>query len=897
MHTLNRRSILSAALIISLFSCSKNETNPDKDSSVIEIKVPDITLPEISDGSTTANFTASAPWTLEVSNTRSSPDWLTVSPTSGKAGDVTLTVTTTKANEDYDDRNAYMKIKAGSVTKIITVTQKKKEALLLSKDRYEISPEGGRFSVEVKSNVSYQVTIDENGKDWLSQVIESRALQTSNVHFSVSSGSFDGNRQGTIIFNSENLSDTVYVYQARKDGLILTQRTKNIDASAQSFDVELRSNIEYEVIIRGGDWLRRVETRAMRVDRVSFSTDENTGYDNRTLNVIFKDKNSALADTLTVTQAQKNALILSEKRYTVGPEGSIINVELLSNTDYNVVMPENAGWITELKTKGLETYNHKFNIAAYEGQSKRSAFVLFRDKAKSMTDTLFITQNGSDIANPYIKIKYPYEDFDGFIVQKDGGIINFEIDANVDYKLSMTPQDSTWIKEKSKTGDKYEFYIAKNLSQQMILGHIFVENQHYQLKDTILIGLLPNVDYYIHIPKTTYDIPWRGDIADSDCLLDGQQRFDIPFSTNDEFFEYEVNFKGERWGDVNADERGNSNEADWVFHVTVNKNILSAEREMQIRLYTIDNTVKKTITIRQASAPEGYPEKWNITVEADQLRSVIRECEAGQVKELQISGSLSENDLSYINAMEKLEKLDLSGTNLTRLELSGWMLPNLKAVQLPAGLQILGLNTFYGCTNLKNITLPEGLQEIGTRAFYNSGLETIRIPVSVGKIGTHAFAGSALTAVYFQEGTFLHDIGDGAFSTCTSLVNVYGKLNEVGQSMFYNCTSLKSVTLAEGIEYISTSGFEGASALEALSLPSTLNYLFPDAFKGCTSLTALYVYSPTGLDMRSFPEIFGNVNAAFKIYFLPDVYNQLEENDWGLFKGYENHVGMFENSH
>lgn len=897
MHTLNRWSILSAALIISLFSCSKNETNPDKDPPVIEIKIPDVTLPEISDGSTTANFTVSAPWTLEMSNTRTSPDWLTVSPTSGEAGDVTLTITTTEANEDYDDRNAYLKIKAGSVTKIITVTQKKKEALLLSKDRYEISPEGGRFSVEVKSNVSYQVTIDENCKDWLSQAVESRSLQTSNVHFSVSSGSFDENRQGTIIFNSENLNDTVYVYQTRKDGLILTQRTKNINASAQSFDVELRSNIEYEVIIQGGDWLRRVETRAMRVDRVSFSADENIGYDNRTLNVIFKDKNSALADTLTVTQAQKNALILSEKRYTVGPESSIINVELQSNTDYNVVMPENAGWITELKTKGLETYNHKFNIAAYEGQAKRSAFVLFRDEANSMTDTLFITQNGSVVENPYIKIKYPYEDFDGFIVKKDGGIINFEIDANVEYKLSMSPKDSTWIKEKSKTGDKYEFYIAKNLSQQMILGHIFVENQHYQLKDTILIGLLPNVDYYIHIPKTTYDIPWRGNIEDSDCPSDGRQKFDIPFSTNDEFFEYEVDFKGERWGDVNADERKNGHEEDWVFHVTINKNILNAKREMQIRLYTIDNTVKKTITIRQAAAPEGYPEKWNITVEADQLRSVIRECEAGQVKELQISGSLSENDLSYINAMEKLEKLDLSRTNLTRLELSGWMLPALKTVQLPAGLQILGLNTFYGCTNLKNIILPEGLQEIGQRAFYNSGLETVRIPASVRKIGTHAFAASALTSVHFQEGSSLQDVGDGVFSTCSSLVNVYGNLNTVGQSMFYNCMSLKLITLAEGIEYISTSGFEGASALEVLSLPGTLNFLFPDAFKGCTSLTAIYAYSPTGLDMRSFPEIFGNVNAAFKIYFLPDVYSELEENDWGLFKGYENHIGMFENSH
>lgn len=897
MHTLNRWSILFAALIISLFSCSKNETNPDKDPPVVEIKVPDVTLPEISDGSTTANFTTSVPWTLEVSDTRSSPDWLTVSPTSGEAGDVTLTITTTETNENYDDRNAYMKIKAGSVTEIITVTQKKKEALLLSKDRYEISPEGGHFSVEVKSNVSYQVTIDENCKDWLSKAVESRGLQTSNVHFSVSSGSFDENRQGTIIFNSENLKDTVYVYQARKDGLILTQRTKNIDASAQSFDVELRSNIEYEVIMKEGDWLHRVETRAMRVDRVSFSADENTGYDNRTLNVIFKNKNSTLADTLTVTQAQKNALILSEKRYTVGPEGSIINVELKSNTDYNVIMPENAGWITELKTKGLETHNHKFNIAAYEGQAKRSAFVLFRNEEKSMTDTLFITQNGSVVDNPYIRIKYPYEDFDGFIVKKDGGIINFEIDANVEYKLSMSPKDSTWIKEKSKTGDKYEFYIARNLSQQMILGHIFVENRHYQLKDTVLIGLLPNVDYYIHIPKTTYDIPWRGNIENSDCFWEGQQRFDIPFSTNDEFFEHEVDFKGERWGDVNADERGNGHEEDWVFHVTVNKNILNARREMQIRLYTIDNTVKKTITIRQEAAPEGYPEKWNITVEADQLRSVIRECEADQVKELQISGSLSEYDLSYLNTMEKLEKLDLYGTHLIKLELSGWMLPNLKSVRLPAGLQVLGLNTFYGCKNLKDIVLPDGLQEIGQKAFFNSGLETVRIPASVRKIGTHAFAGANLIAVYFHEGSSLHEVGDGAFSTCSSLINVYGNLNAVGQSMFYNCTSLKSVTLTEGIEYISTSGFKGASALEVLSLPSTLNYLFPHAFKGCTSLTAIYAYSPTGLDMRSFPEIFGNVNAAFKIYFLPNVYNELEENDWGLFKGYENHIGMFENSH
>ena len=72
--------------------------------------------------STVIKFTAEAAWTADVVGTRA-VDWCSVSPTSGEAGEATITITTT-TNNTSEERSAQVVIKSGSTEKSIEVTQK-----------------------------------------------------------------------------------------------------------------------------------------------------------------------------------------------------------------------------------------------------------------------------------------------------------------------------------------------------------------------------------------------------------------------------------------------------------------------------------------------------------------------------------------------------------------------------------------------------------------------------------------------------------------------------------------------------------------------------------------------------------------------------------------------------
>ncbi|MEG1634438.1 MAG: BACON domain-containing protein, partial [Rikenellaceae bacterium] len=218
---------------------------------VIDISISEITIPDTEAGS--ATFTTNNSWTIQTSDTKAAVSWFDVTPKSGDAGSNTLTITIKESNPNYEDRSAYIHIKSGELTKTITVSQKKKEAILVSKDRYEIEPLGGSFAVEVKSNVTYQVVIPDESTAWISH-ISSKGLSTSTENFSVAAGSLDGKREGMVIFVSGALKDTVHVYQSQLNCIILTDKTININEKTQNFPVELKTNIDYDISFIGGDW-------------------------------------------------------------------------------------------------------------------------------------------------------------------------------------------------------------------------------------------------------------------------------------------------------------------------------------------------------------------------------------------------------------------------------------------------------------------------------------------------------------------------------------------------------------------------------------------------------------------------------------------------------------------
>ena len=96
-----------------------------------------------------------------------------------------------------------------------------------------------------------------------------RGLETKNLNFEISANPSTDKREGIIVIkdNSSSLADTIHVYQAQKDELILTQDTYYVSSEGENINVELKSNVDYDVIIPEDvkDWVTQITSRSSRV--------------------------------------------------------------------------------------------------------------------------------------------------------------------------------------------------------------------------------------------------------------------------------------------------------------------------------------------------------------------------------------------------------------------------------------------------------------------------------------------------------------------------------------------------------------------------------------------------------------------------------------------------------
>lgn len=374
-------------------SCGKDAESdrptPNSPSGNVEITltVPELVLPD-SNPVGTLSFSASADWSVSLSETKAVPDWLTVEPMSGKAGQATLTITA-QPNENYEDRSAIITICSGSASKSLPVYQKKKNALILSKDKYELSDEATDIDVEVKSNIDFEVKILN---DWITQV-QTKGLTTHQLKFHIAANEWTDNREGRIVIKSKSsdLADTVHVYQSRQNSLVLNQREYSVSEEGGTIDVVLKSNMDFTVQMPDVDWIEEVQTKSLQTYKYQCRILPNETYDGREAQIVFKDNNSNLADTVFIYQTTKDALLLSKDHYELEADGGNIDIEVKNNIDFEVKILDD--WITQVQTNGLTTHQLKFTITE-NPNSERTGHIVFKDRNSNLSDTVSIIQEG-----------------------------------------------------------------------------------------------------------------------------------------------------------------------------------------------------------------------------------------------------------------------------------------------------------------------------------------------------------------------------------------------------------------------------------------------------------------------------------------------------------------------
>lgn len=822
---LKKISILFILLPLCIFftACSKeNDNAPKQSENIIDFEQGNMNFTEGA-GEQTFSFTTNTAWVVSVASTRNrGVPWCTVAPTSGNAGSHTIKVTTTP-NETYDDRSVTVTLKAGAEVKSFVVSQKQKDALLLTNDKFEVDQAGGTVTVEVKSNVSYTATIGEECKDWIKESNSTRALSTTTKSYTVAMNEDGKKREGSIIFSDGSLTETVHIYQAGGSIILLSQNDCHVSASGEEITVELRSNCDYEVVMPSVDWIKETMTRGMSSHTLHYTVAPNDSYDGRKTEIIYRDKSdSSIADTLTILQAQKDAIIISEKEVKVGSEGGTVEVKIDANVDFEMQLPD-VEWISETSTRGLSTHKKYLKIAENTGETSRTAEVVFKNTTSGIEETLTVSQSAK---GKRVKVH----------VEKAGTLSDYIAESE---KLN--------VEELEVSGNLGGKDIAFIREMAGTYNHANTEGKLVYL-DMTEANIVADGEYYLPNSSGKEYLPTENTIGERMFTSRGLQTILLPKSV------------------TSIDDRAFSschslNKV--VIYENSVKTIGMAAFEYCSSLADIVLPEGVTTIARSAfwgcsslsriDLPEGVTTIGHSAFYGcEKLSSVKLPNSLTTIEGFAFSGcnGLTITIPDNVESMSMLTFSDCTGLDIT---IPGRFLTKIEnpigsnckdvRVTIAEGTTVIEEYAFQKRPGIVSVTIPESVTSIGHAAFWQcSGLTDIIIPSSVTEIGDDAFSKCTnLTNVTLPDG--LTFIGEGVFNNSKGLVSVVipNSVKSIEYEAFNGCSALKSIVLPEGMTLIKKWTFADCSSLVDVTLPSTMTTLEYGAFENCTSLRSVTI--------------------------------------------------------
>ena len=215
-------------------------------------------------------------------------------------------------------------------------------------------------------------------------------------------------------------------------------------------------------------------------------------------------------------------------------------------------------------------------------------------------------------------------------------------------------------------------------------------------------------------------------------------------------------------------------------------------------------------------------------------------------------------------AYSRIKTIDLN--NVEIIADKAFCFSELNSINIADKVIHLGNKAFYNCENLRQVNLGHSLTSIGSGAFYNCDIRSIQIPNSLMVIGSLAFfANNNLTSLTFEEDSNLLEIdsnafygvaitslalpnsllviGNSAFANNVKLseVNFGSELITIGSYAFANAWSLEEITFPNKLVSIGGFAFFTSKLSGVVNLPDSLSYLGDGAFASCEALTGFSV--------------------------------------------------------
>ena len=342
---------------------------------------------------------------------------------------------------------------------------------------------GGTLEVNFSSAKAWTAS---SGQNWCRISPFSGQGGNAKLTITVDENTTTDERNASVTIKSESASTNITINQKQKDALTVTSQKVEMDALGGEAIIQVKANVTYtcEIESPAKEWISIGSSRAMADSEIKLLMKENESFEKREGKITIRS--GELSETITVYQAGAvPSIILSQNEYVVGSKEETLTIQLKSNVNYRMVMPENVEWLQVVASRALSDYTHYIQVAANDTYGARTAEIHFINEEDNLDETVRITQMQNDAIvvalNEYTVEAFTHE-------------LAFDIQTNVDIEVGTTVD---WIHYETKSRALETKQLVFNLDENLTIESRegFIQITSGELKQEIKVVQQGRVDH------------------------------------------------------------------------------------------------------------------------------------------------------------------------------------------------------------------------------------------------------------------------------------------------------------------------------------------------------------------------------------------------------------------
>ncbi len=703
----------------------------------------------------------------------------------------------------------------------------------------EIDPTGGTLTFDFVSQLDWAARVSDA---WLSVVPESGTADDRNITVTLQSNKTGETRIGAVTITLSNGECHEISVSQESSDVVFAESGNPYKIGYEGGDIviPISTNADYTVEIpeEAKEWLTVADTRALREEKLTFTAAKNEDSEARCAEVKLLGAEGEILQTFTIEQACMSIFdIDAENLYKIDIEGGTIEVNITTNLDYTVEIPEEAkAWLTVADTRALREETLTFTVTKNESYDVRRAVVRLLGADGEPLQVFAIEQSCEDIFESEKEAEYT--------VDAKGGTIEVKIATNLDYRVEIPEEAQVWLRLADTRAYREE-----------TLTFVVLENEEYSPRSAVV--RLWDAD---GLPLDKFIVAQTAKTGDPNQIIYTSAGGVVAPTTAVGFGASIVSNVYEKGvgiitftGDINAIPDGAFKDAKMLTGITLPETVLSIGAEAfsgceALPIFKIPESVTtigekafyQCASLKEITVPEGVASIGSATFfRCTSLASVT------------ISDSVTSIGGSAFSGCSSLTSITIPDSVTSIGGCAFYECSSLASVKIGSGVTDIGFTAFYNCSSLTSVIIPDNVISIGETAFDDcTSLTSVTIGSGVTSIGRDAFRyvtgeliinskivetnyNSSNCPTYYKDSFTSGWLYGSKFTKLT----IGDNITKIGDYAFKNCTSLTNVTIPDGVTSIGDSAFYGCTSLEKVTIGNSVTEIGNYAFGNCDSLT------------------------------------------------------------